>query len=55
MCVDNNLPEVPPEENDSDLDLGIYDHQFADQDFEMLEPLLAGRRVQNFIIRNHFT
>ncbi|KAI4455139.1 hypothetical protein MML48_9g00015657 [Holotrichia oblita] len=61
MCIENNLPPVPLDDDDFDLDFGMYNAEGIDAEpalvaLNRVNPdLVAGRRLQQQIIRNYFT
>lgn len=55
MCIANNLPLE--EIDDNDWDLGMYNYNIVGQELpanRMNPELIAGRRQQINVIRNHF-
>ncbi|KAI4455776.1 hypothetical protein MML48_9g00002260 [Holotrichia oblita] len=60
MCIENNLPPVPLDDDDFDLDFGMYNAEGIDAEpalvaLNRVNPdLVAGRRLQQQIIRNYF-
>jgi hypothetical protein len=58
ICINNNLPHVPPEPEDVNIDYGIFNQAElnieARQINQPLYQLNQGRLKRNLIIRNHF-
>lgn len=57
MCIENDLDNVAPEANDDLLDgMLIHDEESDEANVNQPNPfLLAGRRVQENLVRRHFT
>lgn len=60
ICISNNIPPIEYGDEEEDrhiqIDYGMYDHEpneWQNQP-ERNEDLLAGRRPQQMILRNHF-
>lgn len=57
MCMANNLPPEELELGDNNLEMGLHD-DIVNQELpanRINHELIAGRRAQMNIIRNHFT
>lgn len=58
MCIENNVPPVElgdeEEDNEIEIDYGMYENEYVEVGDRHAD-LLAGRRLQQLLVRNHFT
>lgn len=59
MCIQDNvpLPELDADENDPDLDLGLYNDELNEPVLNRVNQndLAAGRKFRNHLIRRYFS